>query len=414
MRLSPVIALLTACALAPVACEPKPPTPSGPDGDAGIRDTQAPTVTSTTPAHGTTGVPTSTALTVEFSEPMKAGGGTVKVTAGDTVVTLPAETWDTARRVLTLHPATPLPPSTEVSVAVQTDFTDEAGNALAAPVTFHFTTGTNAPRTSVSSSQPAEGEQGLYPVELYYDGAASRPGVYLRKVLTVTFSGPMEPSLAQVVLLNRTDTSVEPRPLTGQWSPDHRTLTVNIPAPEEGGPPLEETSTYALDLGQLKDAAGNPLDGAPVLGDGKLDFTTGARDGALEHACTHTLANPAVEANAAPTPFATPPATDTGHTRYRLTLPGGDGSYQGYSDFISAPDVDETVTLFLSRQVSLTVRNDTDGTDVPVELLTTEPACAGITHRARFGVTAGDMIYQLHYGPTDLATFEFVLERYAK
>jgi len=271
-----------------------------------------------------------------------------------------------------------------------------------------------APRTTVSSSQPAEGSQGLYPVELYYDGAASRPGVYLRKVLTVTFSGPMEPSLAQVTLTHRTDTSVEPRSLTGLWSSDHRTLTVTIPAPEEGGPPLEASSPYALDLTRLKDAAGHPLDGASVLGDGKLDFTTGARESLLEHSCTHALVNTATALDAAATPFAFPPATDTGHTRYRLTLPGSDGSFQGYSDFISAPDVDETVTLFLDRRVPVSVRNDTEGTDVPVELLATEPVCAGITHRARFSATAGDMIYQLRYGPTDLATFEFILERQTK
>jgi hypothetical protein len=270
------------------------------------------------------------------------------------------------------------------------------------------------PRTSVTRSQPAEGSQGLYPVEMYYDGAASRPGVYLRKVLTVTFSGPMAPSPAQVTLSNRTDTSVEPRSLTGQWSEDHRTLTVTIPAPEEGGPPLEASSSYVVDLTKLKDAAGNPLDGAPVLGDGKLDFTTGARESLLEHACTHALVNTPEALNAAATPFAFPPTTDEGHKRYRLTLPGGDGSFQGYSEFISAPDGDETVTLFLNRRVPLAVRNDTESADVPVELLATEPACAGITHRARFGVTAGDMFYQLHYGPTDLATFEFVLERQTK
>jgi hypothetical protein len=249
---------------------------------------------------------------------------------------------------------------------------------------------------------------------MYYDGAASRPGVYLRKVLTVTFSGPMQPSLAQVMLTHRTDTSVAPRPLTGQWSSDHRTLTVTIPAPEEGGPPLEASSSYALDLTGLKDAAGNPLDGAPVLGDGKLDFTTGAREALLEHSCTHALVNTATALDAAPTPFAFPPATDEGHKRYRLTLPGSEGSFQGYSDFISAPDVDETVTLFLDRRVPVSVRNDTEGVEVPVELLATEPVCAGITHRARFSATAGDLIYQLRYGPTDVATFEFVLERQTK
>jgi len=323
MRLSPVLALLTACTLSLVACDSEPPSPPPPSGtDAG-------------------------------TEP-GADAGT------------------------------------------------DAG------------TEPQAPRTSVTSAQPAEGSQGLYPVELYYDGAASRPGVYLRKVLSVTFTGPMEPSLAQVTLSNRTDTSIEPRPLTGQWSSDRRTLTVTVPAPEEGGPPLEASSLYALDLTQLKDATGYPLDGTPVLGDGKLDFTTGAREALLEHSCTHALVNTATALDAAPTPFAFPPATDTGHTRYRLTLPASEGSFQGYSELISAPDVDETVTLFLDRRVPLSVRNDTEGMDVPVELLPTEPACAGITHRARFSATAGDLIYQLRYGPTDFATFEFVLERQTK
>ncbi|PTL80662.1 Ig-like domain-containing protein [Vitiosangium sp. GDMCC 1.1324] len=408
MRPSPVTALLAACTLALVACHHEPSTPPGPDAG----DAQPPTVTATTPAQGTTEVPTSTALTVAFSEPMKAGRGTVRVTAGDTEVSLPAGTWDTARRVLTVQPAMPLPPDSEVSVSVQADFTDEAGNALTAPFTFHFTTGSNGPRTSVSSSQPAEGTQGIYSVEMYYDGAASRPGVYLRKVLTVTFSGPMDASIAQVTLRNRTDPLVEPRVLTGQWSSNQRTLTVTVSAPEEGGPPLEDDSAYAMDLSLLRDAAGHLLDGVPSLGDGTLDFTTGTRNGELEHACTHTLINTAEELNAAPTPFAFPPSTDTGHTRYRLTLPNSDGSHQGYSELISAPDTDENVTLYLDRQVPLSVRNETEGSEVPVELHTTAPACANITHQARFTARAGDMSYMFHYGPADFATFEFVLERH--
>ncbi|QRK04424.1 hypothetical protein JQX13_29700 [Archangium violaceum] len=273
--------------------------------------------------------------------------------------------------------------------------------------------GTDAgePRASVSSAQPAEGSSDLYPVELYYDGAASRPGVYHRKVLTVTFSGPMDPSHSQVMLTHRSDSSIAPRTLSGQWSSDHRTLTVTIPAPEEGGPPLEEKAPYALDLTQLLDAAGRPIDGAPVVGDGKLDFTTAERDGDLEHACTHTLVNTPEERTAAATKFAFPPATDIGHTRYRLTLPGSDGTHEGYSEFISAPDVDENVTLYFDREVPLSVHDEIGNVEVPVEIHTTAPACAGITHQARFSAMAGDIIYSLHYGPASFATFEFILER---
>ncbi|WNG45500.1 hypothetical protein F0U60_16385 [Archangium minus] len=276
--------------------------------------------------------------------------------------------------------------------------------------------GTDAgePRTSVSSSQPAEGASDLYPVEMYYDSAASRPGVYQRKVLSVTFSGPMDPSRSQVTLTHRSDSSIEPRTLSGQWSSDHRTLTVTLLAPEEGGPPLEEKSPYTLDLTQLRDEAGQPIDGAPVVGDGKLDFTTGARDGDLEHACSHTLVNTPVEHNAAPSKFASPPATDIGHARYRLTLPGTDGAYAGYSEFISTPDVDETISLYLDREVALSVRDETESVDAPVEVRAMPPACAGVTHRARFSAMAGDRLYSLHFGPASFTTFEFILERQDK
>lgn len=422
MRLPLLPALLAAGALALVGCQPPPPSSPSPDAgtDAGTGPapdagtSQAPTLTSTTPAPGATGVSADTALRLEFSEPMRSGAGSVTVRAKDAPVALAPPSWDAARRVLTLQPTSPLPMDAEVSVSVQADFTDEEGQPLSAPISFRFTTAYTGPRTTVASTRPEEGARGVYPVELFYDGTASRPGVYLRKVLTLTFSGPMNPALAGVVLRDRTDSGAAPRSLQGQWSSDHRTLSVTVPAPEEGGPPLEPESTYALELTSLEDAAGHRLDGAPVLGDGRLDFTTGARDGDLEHACTHTLVNTPEEYTAAATPYAFPPATDTGHARYRLTLPGGEGVYEGYSEFISAPDVAESITLYFNRPVPLTVRDDSVGVDVPVETRATAPACAGITTQARLHAAAGDRIHQLHYGPTDVPTFEFIFERHAK
>jgi hypothetical protein len=300
-------------------------------------------------------------------------------------------------------------------------FRDVAGNALDGAVLLgdgrlDFRTTSDRPRPAVASSNPAEGTQGLYPVELYYDGAASRPGTYFRKVLTVTFTEAMDPAFARVDLVNRTDASIPPRSLMGQWSSDGLTLTVLVSAPEEGGPPLDQESSYTLDLSVLRSASvGNRLDATRVLGDGKLDFTTGKRDGHLEHACTHTLASTAEALTAAPgrPPFGFPPPTDVGHTRYRLTLPG-EGSHEGYTELVSKPATDEDIVLYLGQELAVGAYDDLDGAEVPVELSATPPVCAGITHRARFAVTQGSRSYMLHFGPTPSTTFEFVLERHTK
>lgn len=413
MRHIPGSALLTACALALTACGDGPPTPPTPGAD-----TQAPTVTATSPAERAEAVlPGATSeVSITFSEPMKPEAGTLVPSGG---LKLGAPTW--TGNTLKV-PVTGLGHDEAHTLELK-GFQDVAGNALDGTVLLgdgklDFRTGSDRPRASVASASVAEGAQGVYPVEMYYDAAASRPGAYFRKVLTVTFSAAMDPAFAQVTLVNRTDTTLAPRSLTGQWSPDGLTLTLTFTAPEEGGPPLEEESTYALDLSALRGAAtGNRLDASAFLGDGKLDFTTGKRNGALEHACTHSLVGTAESVAAAPNmpPFGFPPSTDVGHTRYRLTLPETDaGSHAGYTELVSKPDQDELIVLYLDRNLPVSVWDELDAVDVPVEVSPTSAVCPGITHQARFSVTQGDKFYYLRFATTANPALEFILERYAK
>lgn len=413
MRLIPGTALLTACALALTACGDGPPPPPTPGAD-----TQAPTVTATSPAESEQAVlpGATTAVSITFSEPMKPEAGTLVPSGG---LKLGAPTW--TGNTLKV-PVTGLGHDDAHTLELK-GFQDVAGNALDGTVLLgdgklDFRTGSDRPRAAVASASVAEGAQGVYPVEMFYDAAASRPGAYFRKVLTVTFSEAMDPAFAQVTLVNRTDTTLPPRALTGQWSPDGLTLTLPLTAPEEGGPPLEEESTYALDLSALRGAAaGNRLDTSAFLGDGKLDFTTGKRNGALEHACTHSLVGTAELVEAAPNqpPFGFPPPTDVGHTRYRLTLPEADaGSHAGYTELVSKPDQDELIVLYLDRSLSVSAWDELDAVDVPVEVSPTTAVCPGITHQARFTVTQGDKFYYLRFGTTAHPALEFILERYAK
>ena len=101
-------------------------------------DTLGPRVVVTSPLDLSTAVPTTTAITVQFDEPVQDvtttsftvnGGaitGTIALSAGDTVATF--------------TPDAALPAGATISVTLTTAITDTAANALAAPVAFSFMT----------------------------------------------------------------------------------------------------------------------------------------------------------------------------------------------------------------------------------------------------------------------------------
>src|SRR5690349_8566859 len=61
-----------------------------------------------------------------------------------------------------------------------------------------------------------------------------------------------------------------PSTLTGEWSNGNTRITFAL------GAALGLDVAHALDLSAMRDAAGNAIDGATYLGDGALDFETGA------------------------------------------------------------------------------------------------------------------------------------------
>jgi glucose/arabinose dehydrogenase len=113
-------------------------------------DTVAPTVTSTTPAGGATGVAVNTPITVRFSEGMAAGtitAATLELRGPGGALVGRTVTYDAANQAATITPSAALAAATQYTVAVRTGVTDAAGNALAADHQFSFTTAAaNAPR----------------------------------------------------------------------------------------------------------------------------------------------------------------------------------------------------------------------------------------------------------------------------
>jgi hypothetical protein len=240
----------------------------------------------------------------------------------------------------------------------------------------------------VTASAPAEGSTDLYPVEVYYR-ATGQKGLAERKVLTVTFNVPMDTSVSQATLHDKTDPTAEPRPVEGTWSSDAKTLTLTVLQPEEGGPVLYGENAYAVDLRGFRDTAGHALDAAHAgLGDGRLDFQTAPSDELLNHACGHTLADGATAVSASATPSGALPRMDKTHTYYAVTVPSDGGPPSGHARLLLMPET--SYLFFLDAPVSVALSALTGGAPVASSLEPVPPACAGLTHRVQFTTPADD------------------------
>jgi glucose/arabinose dehydrogenase len=133
-------------------------------------DTTPPTVVSTTPASGDTGVPVSSTVTATFSEAVQASTVTSAFTlkAGNTPVSGQV-TLSPNQMVATFTPSSPLAGSTLYTATITTAVKDAAGNSLAADKVWSFTTAAGSPPPSCTnlpvSSITASGSQRTYPPE---------------------------------------------------------------------------------------------------------------------------------------------------------------------------------------------------------------------------------------------------------
>ncbi|MES2885025.1 MAG: Ig-like domain-containing protein [Pseudomonadota bacterium] len=145
-------------------------------------DTTAPTVVAVFPANGTTAVATNTALTASFSEAMNPASLT-SASFGLACPTGAAITgtvgYATSGNVATFTPGSALPASTTCTATLSTAIRDAAGNPLAAPFSWTFTTSA-APDTTpptVSTVLPANGAT----------------AVAINTAVTASFSEAMDP-----------------------------------------------------------------------------------------------------------------------------------------------------------------------------------------------------------------------------
>lgn len=131
-------AMLVAGAMALAAC--------GTDNDdfllvggtnGGSGDTTPPTVVSTTPTTGSTNVPTNAAVSVTFSENVDSASVT---NAAFTLSGGATGTIVVSGATATLTPTSPMAANSVITATVSSAVRDRAGNPLAAPVSWSFTT----------------------------------------------------------------------------------------------------------------------------------------------------------------------------------------------------------------------------------------------------------------------------------
>jgi methionine-rich copper-binding protein CopC len=206
-------------------------------------DQVGPTVTSTNPVAGATGVPRNTTVQITFSEALdpntvNATNITMRATASGTAVP-GGVTYNPGTRTATFTPTSPLSLNTGYTVTVSSAVKDAAGNTM--PESFSFAFGTVADTTppTVTSVVPATGTS----------------GVALNTTVKVTFSEPMDGATittSTFTLRNTATSALITATVAYDGTTNSATLTPSAPLASNTG------YTVTVTTG-AKDAAGNAL-----------------------------------------------------------------------------------------------------------------------------------------------------------
>jgi hypothetical protein len=201
-----------------------------------------PTVTSTSPTNGATGVPPNSKISVTFSKAMNQASATGAFSAVPTINGSWA--WNTQGTTMTITPSPQMQTNTTYNVKISTAAKDLAGNAMVADYLFSFKTSQQADTTppTVKSTVPTNGAT----------------GVSTKTTISIEFSEPMDKTTAESsYTINPTDGGH-----TITWTGD--TMVV-APASE-----LKPLTQYTVKIAKsASDIAGNPM-----TADYTFSFTT--------------------------------------------------------------------------------------------------------------------------------------------
>ncbi|MCK4757538.1 MAG: Ig-like domain-containing protein, partial [Thermoplasmata archaeon] len=204
-------------------------------------DTTAPTVFSTTPVDGSTGVVAGRVIMIEFNEPMNTTTVEASVSLSP-VTTISSYTWNNDNTVLRMVLFSDFEENTTYTITIGADAEDAAGNTMASDYTGSFTTwieevidvpeDTTAP--TVFSTTPVDGST----------------GVVAGRVIMIEFNEPMNTTTVEA--------SVSLSPVTTissyTWNNDNTVLRMVLFSD------FEENTTYTITISSgAEDIAGNAM-----------------------------------------------------------------------------------------------------------------------------------------------------------
>jgi methionine-rich copper-binding protein CopC len=272
-------------------------------------DTTAPAVTSSAPAAGATGAAATTTPTATFSEPVEAASVRMTVTGPGTTAVTGTTTYDSATRAARFAPAAALAYSTVYTVSVS-GARDAAGNPMAAPHSWSFTTGPAPDSTppTVTASTPA----------------ANATAVATTTAPTATFSEGVQPATVQFTLTNPAGAAV-----AGAMTYDATTRVATFTPTAV----LAGSTQYTARVSGAKDTAGNTQAAAMAW-----TFTTGAADTTAPTVTTLSPASAASEVSMTTAPAATFSEPIQAATA-QFTLTGPSGAVTGTTAYDAATRV---------------------------------------------------------------------------
>ncbi|ADV82048.1 Ig-like domain-containing protein [Terriglobus saanensis] len=224
---------------------------------AATSDTTKPTVISTIPANGATGVAFNTAVTATFSEAMDPStitAASFTVTGPGTTPVAGSVTYAAVGNTATFTPTVNLVPGTLFTGTITTVASDLAGNTLAVNYVWTFTTGA-APDTTpptITQTNPVSGAT----------------GVALTQTISATFSEAMDPLTITTATFKLATAGGDAVAGTVSYDALSFIATFTPSSSLEGG------TSYLATVTGAKDLAGNALAGGTIPN--PWNFATGA------------------------------------------------------------------------------------------------------------------------------------------
>ena len=242
-----------------------------------VVDVIAPTVVSTLPLDDATLVALNSNITATFSEAMDEDtilAANFIVMNGSASIA-GAVSYDAASKTATFNPTSGLPASLPIDVTITTGMEDVAGNALALPYTWSFTTGTALDSTAPTVDSTVPANAGVMYVNDYIDVTFSEAmlGSSILAAGTFTVRNEAEQLVAGTVS-NLNSTTARFTPAANLAYGSSYTATITVAAKDVAGNALATAKVWSFDTHPAPDIT-RPLVSSTLPADGGSIAITG-------------------------------------------------------------------------------------------------------------------------------------------